>query len=61
MSSEFDDLIQVHGHPVFTKFEDEIAQKAKNHAINEPGLYRSRVIKGKVPPRAIEGQTSAYP
>lgn len=44
MSSRFDDLIKVQGHPVFVNYKSYLAQKAKNHAIRELELYRDRMI-----------------
>jgi hypothetical protein len=43
MSSKFDELIKVQGHPVFTSYKSYIAQKAKIHALNELKLYRDRI------------------
>lgn len=43
MSSKFDELIKVQGHPVFTSYKSYIAQKARNHAVNELKLYRDRI------------------
>lgn len=43
MSSKFDELIKVQGHPVFTSYKSYIAQKAKTHALNELKLYRDRI------------------
>ena len=47
MSSKFDELIKVQGHPVFVNYKTYLAQKAKNHAIRELELYRDRVIAEK--------------
>jgi hypothetical protein len=44
MSSKFDDLLKVQGHPIFINYKSYIAQKAKNHAIRELELYRNRMI-----------------
>jgi hypothetical protein len=44
MSSKFDELIKVQGHPVFLNYKAFIAQKAKNHALKELTLYRDRVL-----------------
>jgi hypothetical protein len=44
MSSKFDDLIEVQGHPVFNNYRSYLAQKAKNYAIRELELYRDRMI-----------------
>lgn len=43
MSSKFDELIKVQGHPVFINYKSYIAQKAKNHALKELELYRDRI------------------
>ena len=42
LSSKFDELILVQGHPVFSHYDSYLAQKAKSHAQREFDLWRER-------------------
>jgi hypothetical protein len=42
---KFDDLAGVIGHPVFTDYQDALAERARRHAIRELELYQELTVK----------------
>jgi hypothetical protein len=47
---KFDDLARVIGHPVFTDYQDALADRARRHAIKELELYQQRLVREKNAP-----------
>ncbi len=47
LSTKFDDLLRVVGHPVFVEYKDALKQRAINHVVKELELYQNRLVSEK--------------